>query len=257
VAPGAPMASSKPLAILIALVASAAQAQDVPPIIPPPKPEVAAAVPPCQPQSLVSMTVRNITPGLQAADHRAQPRRIWRKGGRHLRTVEQPVVAASVQDPKEPMARQALFLVSEPDVWMIDLASRTGGHTLDKGPVYEVRAPILPAGSPPQFMALEYGCEAEFVAVRAPVAQRTIRWGAVAAGIHTYTLGTHSLAILMDDRSGEPFMITYVRDGRPAYIIRYDEYRRGLPDDPELFRPPADVKITETEALPPGSRPLD
>lgn len=229
----------------------------MPPVLPPPKPEVATVVPPCQPPLLVTMTVRNVTPGLQAADHRAQPRRIWRMGGRHFRILEQPVVSANVRDPKAPMARQALFVVSEPDVWMIDLASRTGGHSLDKGPVFEVRAPILPPGSPPEFMALEYGCEAEFVAVRAPVAQRTIRWGGVEAGIHTYTVGAYSLAILMNDRSGEPFMITYLRNGRPALILKYDEYRPGLPDDPELFRPPPDVKITETGALPPGSRPLD
>jgi hypothetical protein len=246
------MARSKTLAVLIALAAGAAHSQPQalapPPLIAPPKPEVATDVPPCQPRSLISMTVRNVTPGLQAADPRAQPKKLWRKGGRFLRSLEQPVISQALQDPKTPMARQALVIISEPDVWMIDTASKEGRHTLDKGPVLEVRAPILlPGSAPPEFMSLEYGCEAEFVTVRAPMAQRSVRWGGIDAGIHTYTVGAASLAILMDDRSGEPLLITYVNEGRPIYIVRYDEYRQGLPDQPELFRPPADVKIVEAE----------
>ena len=252
------MTSSKLLAIVLAVAAGAAQAQDVPPIVAPPKPDVAADVPPCQPRSLVSITARNVTPGLQAMDPRAQPKRIWRTGGRFLRTLEQPVVSARLQDPKAPLARQALVIIAEPDVWMIDTASRAGRHTVDKGPVLEVRAPILPqGGAPPQFMALEFGCEAEFVAVHAPRAQKTIRWGEIDAAIHTYSIGAHSLAILMDDRAGEPLMVTYVRENRPIYIVRYDSYETGLPDRPELFRPPPDVKITESQATLPGWRPLD
>lgn len=247
------MATSISLAILVALAASA---QDVPPIAAPPKPAVAAAVPPCRPKSLVSMTVRNVTPGLQASDPRAQPKRLWRKGEKFLRSLEQPVVAQALQDPKAPMARQALVIVAEPDVWMIDMASREGRHSLDPGPVFEVRAPILsPGTAPPEFMALEYGCEAEFVAIRAPLA-RTVRWGGVDARVHTYTVGTASLAILLNDRTGEPQIVIHIRDGRPVTVISYDEYRQDQPDQPELFRPPADVKITEAKT-PPGVRPLD
>lgn len=247
------MAISKFLAVLIVFSAGAAQAQPQalppPPLIAPPKPDVATDVPPCQPRSLISMTVRNVTPGLQASDPRAQPKTLWRKGGRFLRSLEQPVISQQLQDPKAPMARQALVIISEPDIWVIDTASKEGRHTLDKGPVLEVRAPILvPGSAPPEFMSLEYGCEAEFVTVRAPTAQRTVRWGGIDAGIHTYTAGAASLAILMDDRSGQPLLITYVNEGRPVYIVRYDEYRQGLPDQPELFRPPAEIKIVEAPA---------
>lgn len=251
------MASLRPFAFLVVLTAGAAQAQDLPAMLAPPKPDVATEVPPCRPRSLVSMTVRNITPGLQAADPRAQPRRMWRLGATYLRSLEQPVISPALQDPKAPMARQSLMIVAEPDIWIIDTASRQARHSLDKGPVFEVRAPILPLGDTPlEFRTLEYGCEAEFVAVRAPIAQKTVRWGGVDAAIHTYVVGTASLAILMDDRAGEPLMITYLRDQRPVLVIRYDEYRQGLPEQPELFRPPADVQITEASDVP-GARPLD
>lgn len=227
----------------------------------PPRPEVASEVPPCRPPSLVSMTFRNVTPGLQAMDPRAQPKTLWRKGAEFLRSLEQPVVSTGLQDAKAPMARQALVIVSEPDIWMIDTASQQARHSLDKGPVLEVRAPILPpGGAPREFLSLEYGCEAEFVAVRAPTPKATVRWGDVDAAIHTYVIGASSLAILMDDRTGKPLMITYVQDGRPKLIVRYDSYERGLPEPPGLFRPPAGVTIQDTPpaaAAPPGRRPLD
>lgn len=252
------MAITKSLAVVLALAAGAAEAQPLPPMIAPPKPDVAVEVPPCQPRSVVRMTVRNITPGLQAADPRAQPKTLWRKGGRFLRSIEEPVVSARLQDPKAPMAPQALVIVAEPDIWMIDTASREGRHSTDKGPVLEVRAPILPPGSaPPEFMALEYGCEAEFVSVRAPVAQKTVRWGAIDAGIHIYNLGAANLAILMDDRAGKPLLITYVNENRPMAIVRYDDYERGATEAPDLFRPPPDVKILEASSAPPlGGAPL-
>lgn len=249
------MATLTSFALIAALAAG--QAGDASPAAPP-TPEAAIAAPPCRPKSLVSMTIRNVTPGLQAADPRAQPRRLWRLGVEFLRSLEQPVIAPTLQDPATPMARQSLMIVAEPDVWMIETASRQGRHALDKGPVFEVRAPILPQGSTPQFMSLEYGCEAEFVALRAPVAQKTVRWGDVDAAIHTYMVGTASLAFLMDEKAAKPLMITYALDGRPRLIIRYDDYQQNLPIQPELFRPGADVQITDAEPTAPrGQRPLD
>lgn len=252
-APVTVMATLRPTALVLALIAGAAQAQEgAPPVIPQP-PGLATEVPPCRPRSLVKMTVRNVTPGLQALDQRAQPRQMWRLGARYLRNIEPPIVSQSLTDPKAPMARQPLVIIAEPDIWTIDLASKTGQHGVDKG-VPEVRAPILPPGAPPEFMSLEFGCEMEFVAVRAPVAQRTIRWGEIDAGIHIYTIGTASLALLMNDQIGQPIMITYVRDNRPMLVLRYDEYRQGLPDQPDLFRPSADIKITEAPKASPKSK---
>lgn len=234
------MAISVRLAILAALAAGPALAQ-----APPPAPEV----PPCRPQSIVGMTVRNITPGIAASDPRAQPKRLWRLGAKFLRSLESPVA---------PGGDQAMIIVAEPDIWTINTANGIGRHSLDPGPILEVRAPIPPPSAPSEFMALEYGCELEFVTVRAPVAQRTIRWGGINAGVHTYAVGEHSLAILMDDQRGEPLMISYIRQGKPILVLRYDGYRRGLRDMPDLFRPPAGVTISEGKDPPPRQpTPLD
>jgi hypothetical protein len=121
--------------------------------------------------------------------------------------------------------------------------------------VLEVRAPILPAASdlPPTFRTLEFGCEAVFVARHAPTPERTVAWGPAKATLHTVTVGTQSVALLMDLRRERPLMISYQRAGKLVFVLRYDDYRLNLPERPELFAPPKNVKLTPGGT---GPRPL-
>jgi hypothetical protein len=200
----------------------------------------------CAPTGLFRTTIRNISPGVPAAARGAQPRQIWRMGSLYLRSEEQP-------DPLR--GDQAVVIIAEPDIWMVNLATREGRHTVDPGPVLEVRAPILPMSTdlPPTFRTLEFGCEAVFVARHAPTPERTVAWGAAKATLHTVTVGTQSVALLMDLRRERPLMISYQRDGKPVFVLRYDDYRLNLPERPDLFAPPKNVKLTPGGA---GPRPL-
>jgi hypothetical protein len=230
---------------------------DVPAVVPPGAPpapdpfnprEGAPAAANCAPTGLFSATVRNISPGLAASDPRAQPRQLWRQGSQYLRSVEQPL----------PNGAQSVVVIAEPHVWAYNEATRSGRHTIDPGPVLEVRAPILPPalGLPPELLRLEFGCEPDFVAAHAATPQQVINWGGEKAGVRVYTSGEHSVAILMDSRRSQPLMLSYLRQGRPMFVLRYDAYRRGLPERPELFQPPKSVKFAEGSAEAPP-RPLD
>ncbi|MFN9928277.1 MAG: hypothetical protein ACK53I_15210, partial [Phenylobacterium sp.] len=119
------------------------------------------------------------------------------------------------------------------------------------------RAPILPVGSgmPVELIQLEYGCEAEFVAARMPGAPRPVSWGIEAAQLHTAVFGEHELSILMHVRRKAPLMVVYAKGGQAAFAIRYDEFRSGLPDRPDLFAPPKNVSIMEAQpqSPPPSS----
>lgn len=191
----------------------------------------------CAPTELVRIVYRNVSPGVAAMDASAQPRTLWRKGPSFLRSEEQPDPAGG---------GQALIVVSEPDIWVINLATRTGRHSIDPDPTLEVHAPIIPlADAPPVFQTLEYGCEARFVADHAPQPKAKVAWGDRPAQLHVATFGDHSLAMLMDAKQGSPLMISYIRQGRPVLVVRYDDYRVGLPERPNLFRPPGGVKIQE------------
>jgi hypothetical protein len=199
----------------------------------------------CAPEKLTRMVVRNISPGLAAAAPAAQPRSIWRKGSMQLRTEEVPDPVRGVHN---------ILVVSEPDIWVINMAARAGQHSLDPGPVYEVRAPILPLGPgmPPQLMQLEYGCEAAFAALHAPASERTVSWGAETARLHVANFGDHQVTVMLHARRNAPLMIVYARAGQAVFAIRYDEFRGDLPDRPDLFQPPKNVRITEAPPSPQG-----
>ncbi|WP_293903608.1 hypothetical protein [Phenylobacterium sp.] len=230
-------------AALAALLAAASAHAQPPPVIGIP-PQTAPAAGGCAPTGLFRAVVRNVTPGLAAADRAAQPRTLWRQGAKYLRSEEQPDPASG---------SQGVFIVAEPDIWVLDQSTRSGQHSTDPGPELEVRAPILPPSldTPAPFRTLEFGCEGAFVAAYAPRAQRFVPWGTTVAGLHAVTLGDHSLAILMDDRRGAPLMISYIRQGRPVLVLRYDDYRGEQPERPGVFAPPKGFQITEAKGQPP------
>lgn len=205
--------------------------------------------PVCAPASLFRAEIRDISPGVAAADRAAQPRVLWRLGSTFLRTEEQP-------DPVG--GRQALTIVAEPDIWLVDLATGVGRHSVDPGPDFTVHAPILPLTPdlPPPLRALEFGCEPEFVMQHAPTPQQRLKWGATQASLHSVSFGEHSVALLMQQDGSSPIMISYLRQGRPVYVVRYDGWRRLPANQPELFQPPKDVVIEETPVrAPPPSPP--
>ncbi|PZQ55961.1 MAG: hypothetical protein DI570_21525 [Phenylobacterium zucineum] len=238
--------------------AAAAQQLALPPIqpLPPvqPLPPGGAAAPGapstglCMLDTLFRGTIRNISPGLAAADRAAQPRSLWRFGSTFLRSEEQP-------DPVR--GNQMLTIVAEPDIWAINLTTGVGQHSVDPGPDFTVHAPILPPAPdlPPPLRTLEYGCEPEFVKQYAPQPQQLVKWGPIQATLHAAVFGDHAVIVLMDQRRVEPIMVSYMRQGRPVYVVRYDEWRRGLPNRPEMFVPPKNARITEAPAVPPGGAP--
>ena len=217
-------------------------AEGVPPVVPNvSRPGI------CAPAGLFMAVTRNISPGLAATSPLAQPMTIWRLGSLYLRSEQQP-------DPVR--GDQRLMIVAEPDVWIINQATRRGTHQVDPGPDFEVHAPILPVqGLPGEFLSLEYGCEREFVAKYAPAEQRAAPYGSIQAGLHVAGNNEHAVAILMDKKRNTPLLISYLRQGKPVFVVRYDQYRLGLPERPNLFQPPRGVVITEAPARAPAPAP--
>lgn len=207
----------------------------------PPQPQASV----CAPRGLTSFVVRDISPGVASADPRAQPRTMIRRGATQFRSEEQP-------DPGR-AGETRIVIVSEPDLWSIDLAQRRGTHSVDPGPELIVKAPVLPITPemPLVFRELEFGCEADFVATHAPATSQTGSWGVSQVGVHQLTEGEHSLAFLMDINTGKPVIITYSRAGKMVFAMRYDAWRNDQPDSPSLFIPPKSVQIIEAPAAAP------
>lgn len=198
----------------------------------------------CAPATLFRTVIRNVTPGLMAADRAAQPRTLYRLGDRFMRTEE---------DPDTQSGDQNIVIVAEPDLWVANTPSRRARHGRDPGPDLVVKAPILPQSFdlPGAFRELEFGCEPEWVARNAPRPLRLVNWGGAVAEFHQLASGEHVLVVLMDQRRNQPLVISYARQGKPVMVLRYQEYRAGMPDRPGLFEPPKGYQTTEAPAQPP------
>jgi hypothetical protein len=192
---------------------------------------------------MARMVVRNVSPNLAAAAPQAQPRTLYRFGSMQLRSEESP-------DPTR--GQHNIIIISEPDIWAMNMVTKTGRHQLDPGPELHVRAPVVPltAEMPRLFLGLEFGCETEFVARHAPQPARMMAWGADRANMHVVAEGEHSLSILIHERRQAPLLVIYARAGKPVYAIRYDEWRADLPERANLFQPPGGVRFTEGPAGP-------
>ena len=192
---------------------------------------------PCAPGTLTRIVYRNVSPGLAAEAPQAQPRTLWRQGALFLRSELQPTPGA----PSEP-----LVIVAEPEIWMIDPVKRSGQRSLDPGPMMFVSAPILAMPEvPAAFRALEFGCEAAFIAAHAPQPAGNLNWGSRPAARHVLADGGHTLTVIMDRRSKRPLMLTYDRDGATVIALRYDDYDDKQPPQKGLFAPPRGMKITD------------
>lgn len=197
----------------------------------------------CAPAQLFRAVVRNVTPGLMAADRAAAPRTMYRLGDRFMRTEEEPDTQSG---------DQTIVIVAEPDLYVLNPARRQARHGRDPGPDLVVKAPILPPtfDLPEAFKGLEFGCEPDWVARNAPQPQRMANWGGAMAAFHQATIGEHTIVVLMDQRRNEPLVVSYARQGKPVLVIRYQDYRTGLPERPRLFDAPKGYKITEAKGQP-------
>ena len=203
----------------------------------------------CAPAELVSMVVRDISPGVAAADARAQPRAIWRQGEKYFRNDEAPDLSRR--------GTAGSVIVSEPDIWTFNQSSRQGQHGVDPGPNLDVHAPILPVSPdlPAAFRTLEFGCEAGFITAFAPRPIGDAPWGPITASAYGVAVGDQSVAILMDPERRAPLLISYSRQGRVVFALRYDAYQSGLADRPELFQPPKDVVFSQSATAKPTPKP--
>lgn len=197
-------------------------------------PAIAAS---CAPPKLLHIAVANATPGIDAASFAAQPKNLYRVGNDRLRVEEALDAANKIHE---------LIVVSEPNIWFANLYDNTGKHIVDPGPTFNTRALIF--GLEGKFTGLEFGCEADFIAVNAP---KPVRAEAInGANFDVYRVEDRGDAIEILERSGTttPAFARYYRGGKLATVIRYQVYATGLPDDPALFTPPPSVHFTDASS---------
>src|SRR5215468_11065783 len=97
---------------------------------------------------MTKIVARLISPLVPSDSFAAKPKTLYRAGDSYARIEMEADTARGVQE---------LVVISEPDLWVINLLDRTVKHELDKGPTYLVHCPILPTDGPAEFSRLEFG----------------------------------------------------------------------------------------------------
>jgi hypothetical protein len=199
-------------------------------------PAVAAT---CAPASLVHIVTTETTPGLDPQSFDAKPKSLYREGAKHSRLEEQ-------QDDKNMV--HGLAVISEPNIWMANLYDRTGRHIIDPNPAQTTQAEVFPDDRiSTKILALEFGCEADYVAANAPKADRSETIDGVTLDIHRVTDGTETVEILTKPGAVAPSFARYYRSDKLVWAIRYDLYEVGATADPDMFTAPKGVKYVETQ----------
>jgi hypothetical protein len=194
----------------------------------------------CQPEKMLRIVVRDESPTIPKGHFAGEPKTIYRLGSKLARVEEQPDTAQQLH---------GLFVVNEPDAWIVNLVKMTGQHVVDTEPPFRTVFPLFPKEAwPPPFPAelerLEFGCEiAFFDGFKAPLTELSAPDGKMvkqAVGIGEWTL------VLLRTRSEAPPSVVFLfRADKIVSIMRYLEYRPFQQPDMTLFQKPPGVAFTD------------
>jgi hypothetical protein len=191
----------------------------------------------CAPQKLVHIVTVDVTPGIPAASFEAQPKSLYRIGDDKMR-VDEALDA--------PNGIHGVVVIAEPNIWMANLYDNTGKHIVDPGPSLFAVAPVF--GVPEhasKLAALEYGCEADFIAANAPTPIRSEQIGSTRFDVYRVDDKPDAIEILEQSGTTTPAFARYYHQGKLVEVLRYDLYATGLPSDPNLFVPPSGIHYVE------------
>lgn len=134
-----------------------------------------------------------------------------------------------------------LIVINEPHFWMVNLADRTGQHSVDEdGPAGNFHAPILQSVEPKSWREFETGCEEAFMkafGVKGDVDEEgNIRYVRESDGVR---------AVLTVNRDHKPLSVD-VAGPEMRFRVTYDTYE-WLAPKPELFEKPKGIAFVEAK----------
>ena len=166
----------------------------------------------CAPAKLVHIVTTNVTPGIVPGSFQAQPKTLYRIGNNKMRIEESPDKASAIH---------GLIVISEPDIWMINLYDNTGHHILDSGPNLDAVAPVISFhGVPAKITAMELGCEADYLTSNGIQPSGTEHIGSDNFTVYRISSGKDVLELL--DRQGTvtPAYARYYHAGKLGYEFK-------------------------------------
>jgi hypothetical protein len=191
------------------------------------------------PKTMTRMVVQLESTDVPASSFATKPKTMFRAGTKYCRIEEEPDPAQGIH---------GLTIIDEPDMWMVNLATKTARHMVDSGPAYNCRLPILgsrlaelPEDQAQQMGGLEFGEEMDFFRSKGA----TLKPGPVLQTKQTVTFilrfGDSSVALFAYGTPERPLAVVWTR-GDKHDIYWYSDYEE-MDFNAALFARPPGVKI--------------
>lgn len=159
-----------------------------------------------------------------------KPKTIYRLGEKYGRMEEELDEERNIR---------GLIVVSEPDVWIVNLADHTGRHVVDTEQTVVFHAPIVDKADSKLWTQFEFGCEAEFMKAVGAEAEKLPDGG---------TRYTHSAegvtAALTTKADGKPAKVEIQTKDEP-YTLRYLAFETVDSPPASLFTKPQGIRFSE------------
>lgn len=195
----------------------------------------------CQdtPKVMTKITTRLVEPKPIPGSFSSQVKTCWRAGTKYARVAEAPDLQDHIH---------GLIIVSEPDVWVINLFDKSARHIVDSGPSFDAHLPIFDVAerSKTKLSKLEFGRELDFFIENG--AKKSVGESLKGNPTARYDMimGGHQLTLWTDAKTKKPVRISLTA-GAEARTIEYLGYDEGVPFDSSLFKPPLGVTVTEAK----------
>lgn len=132
-----------------------------------------------------------------------------------------------------------LIVVNEPNVWMVNLADRTGKHIVDTGESVVFHAPLVDKAQSKLWSQFEFGCEVEFMKAVGAEAESLPDGGT--RYVHAAEGVTATLTVKAD---GKPARVE-IKTAEEPYAIRYVAFETVDKPPASLFTRPQGIRFTE------------
>lgn len=153
-------------------------------------------------------------------------RKLWRSGTRYAR-IEEPL------DPRT--GAESATIISEPDIYLVDLKSKAGRHVTDPDPNGEVHVPLYMGKSSATLM--EAGREIQFFKANHAARLPDTDLEGVKCARFMLKIDGHELTLFIDLKNRVPRRVL-IESPQGAYSIRYERYVRKQAFDAALYKPP-------------------
>lgn len=193
----------------------------------------------CLVEKPMRITTVNVSPSLAADSFARKPKVLYRVGKGKARLEEQA-------DPRQKV--HLLIVVDMPAAFYVDLVAKTAQSVTDD-PDSRLNLPVISDdGLPAEVLALEFGCEARFIADLNTIHERKQTASGVAMK-HSRVSGPWKLTLATREDTERPVAAVLTKDGKVEAAIQYLGYEtlESIPD--EMFKLPRGVKV-----LPPEKR---